>query len=109
MKLFWAEASPWVRLPGLVFFMVTSNSKILQLGVYPCIALVPLTHWRRFLQPAVQAFGNVVVGREDIKFHVNMENGFLLLLFDMIYLASEHRIENIQEREPNHSDFEISI
>lgn len=44
-----------------------------------------------------------------MKFHANVENRFLLLLFDMIYLASEYRIERIQEREPNHSDFEISI
>lgn len=45
----------------------------------------------------------------DMKFHANVENGFLLLLFDMIYLASEYRIEKIQEREPDHSDFEILI
>lgn len=48
-------------------------------------------------------------GREDMTFYADMENGFLLLLFDMIYLASEYRIKKIQEREPNHSDFKISI
>lgn len=57
----------------------------------------------------VQAFGDVLVGREEIKFHTNMENAFLLFLFDVLFLASEYRIEKTQENEPNRSDFEISI
>ena len=42
---------------------------------------------------------NVVVGTEEIKLHKNMENGFLLFLFEVICLASDYRIERIQERE----------
>lgn len=59
--------------------------------------------------PCGSSIGECGGGREDMKFHANMENGFLLLLFDMIYLASKYRIKKIQEREQNHSDFEISI
>lgn len=55
----------------------------------------------------VQAFGNVVVGRKEIKFHINMENGFLLLVFDMIYLASEYKIEKSRESEPDHSEIAV--
>lgn len=47
----------------------------------------------------VQAFGNVALGTEDIKRHINIENRFLLLLFGVISLAGEYRIEKIQERE----------